>query len=285
MKSVYKIMFVFSMVLTASAVILLAVFGLRFGIDFKGGSLLEIVFNESRPSADTLTETLNSISGVQNASVNPSGERIMLVRLNDIDEETHQSIMAQISEEFGAISENRFDSIGPVIGNELRSKSIKAIIILILAVMAYIAWVFRKMSRVLSPWAMGLAAVIALIHDVIIPVGIFALLGHYYGIEITAVFVAAALTILGYSLADSVVVFDRVRENVLRLGNSQNFGELVHKSIMQTLTRSLNTTFTTLLALIAIYLFGGDSIIGIFSGAYSSIFVASPILVWWGRKK
>jgi len=132
-----------------------------------------------------------------------------------------------------------------------------------------------------------------LIHDILIPTGIFAWLGHYYGIEVTAVFVAAALTILGYSLSDSVVVFDRVRENVLRLGHKDNFGELVHKSIMQTLVRSLNTTFATLLSLVSIYFFGGESIkyfalaliLGIFCGAYSSFFVAAPILVWLSRKK
>ena len=139
---------------------------------------------------------------------------------------------------------------------------------------------------------MGIAAVLALIHDVGIPVGVFALLGHFYGIEISAVFVAAALTILGYSVSDTVVVFDRVRENVIRYGSKENFGELVHKSVMQTLARSLNTNFTVLLSLFAIYFFGGESIkyfslsliIGIFLGAYSSIFVASPLLLLVGKR-
>ena len=150
---------------------------------------------------------------------------------------------------------------------------------------------FRKLSRVLPGWAMGLSAIVALIHDVVIPIGIFALLGHFYGIEISAVFVAAVLTVLGYSVSDTVVIFDRIRENVLRR-SKDDFGTVAHKSIMQTLTRSINTTFTTLLSLIAIYLFGGESIryfslamiIGIFLGAYSSIFVASPLLVWWHKR-
>jgi len=140
---------------------------------------------------------------------------------------------------------------------------------------------------------MGVAAILALAHDVIIPIGLFAVLGHYYGVEISAIFVAAVLTILGYSVSDTVVVFDRVRENILRLGASQSLGQVVHLSIMQTLTRSLNTTFTTLFSLLAIYFFGGVSvkffalalIVGIFLGAYSSIFVASPLLVFFGPKQ
>ncbi|MBI2063931.1 MAG: protein translocase subunit SecF [Candidatus Yanofskybacteria bacterium] len=293
MKNIYKIMFIISVALTVAAIIITAVFGLRFGVDFRGGALMEIVFKVSRPPTAELSDVIGKISGAKDKNVSPVGERGALIRLNNVDEQTHQNILNKISEKFGEINESRFDSIGPTIGKELRNKSITAIVILLAAIIAYIAFVFRKMSRVLSPWAMGLAAIIALIHDVVIPVGVFALLGHFYGIEITAVFVAAALTILGYSLSDSVVVFDRVRENVLRLGSSQDFGGLVHKSIMQTLVRSLNTTFTTLLALIAIFFFGGESIkyfslaliIGIFSGAYSSIFVASPILVWLSGKR
>lgn len=293
MKPVYKIMFFVSAALTVSAIVLVAVFGLRFGVDFEGGSLMEISFKNQRPAIDELTGELSAIPGVKNISISPAGEKGMLVRLNDVNEQVHQNVLGVISKKFGSVTEDRFDSIGPTIGNELRSKSIKAIIFLLIVIVLYIALVFRKMARVLSPWAMGFAAIVALAHDILIPFGIFALLGRYLGVEITAVFVAAALTILGYSLSDSVVVFDRVRENILRLGNSQSFAELVHKSIMQTLVRSLNTTFTTLLALIAIYLFGGESIkyfalaliIGIFAGAYSSIFVASPILVWFSGKR
>ena len=293
MRSIYKIMFFISAALTVTAIVLTAVFGLRFGADFKGGSLLEIVFDGPRPVVAELNDLVGGMPGITNVSINPAGDRGILIRLNNIDEQTHQAILNGITQKFGKITENRFDSIGPTIGNELRSKSIKAIVILLMVIIIYIALVFRKIGRVLSPWALGVAAVIALLHDILIPTGVFALLGHYMGVEITAVFVAAALTVLGYSLSDSVVVFDRVRENAIRFGTSQDFSGLVHKSIMQTLVRSLNTTFTTLIALIAIFLFGGESIkyfalamiIGIFAGAYSSIFIASPILVWWGRKK
>ena len=191
------------------------------------------------------------------------------------------------------MQEKQFSSIGPVVGKELKQKSIYAIVAVLLAVVVYIAFVFRKIGRTTSPWTMGLAAIVALIHDVAIPFGVFAWLGHYYGIEISGVFVAAALTILGFSVSDTVVIFDRVRENILRKGSQGKFGQIVHQSVLQTLTRSLNTVFTVLLSLFAIYFFGGESIryfalaliIGIFLGAYSSIFVASPLLVWWSKKR
>jgi len=285
-------MFFFSVALTITAAVLVAVFGLRLGVDFKGGSVMEIVFNAQKPSIAELKSALSSIPGVVDINISPVGDNGALVKLNEISEQTHQEILKTLSKKFGEITEKRFDSIGPIIGKELKNKSITAILVLLLAIVVYIAIVFRKLSAVLSPWAMGFAAVAALAHDILVPTGVFVLLGHYFNVEITAVFLAAALTILGYSISDSVVVFDRIRENVLRFGAKENFGETVHRSIMQTLMRSINTTFTTLLSLIAIYFFGGESVkyfalalmVGIFCGAYSSIFIASPILVWWGRR-
>ncbi len=293
MRPVYKPMFFASVALTVAAIGMVVIFGLRLGIDFRGGSVMDITFAKQRPSADELTKFISSMPGVSNVSVSPTGDKSALVRLNNVSEQTHQFILNDVSVKFGQFTENRFDSIGPTIGGELKKKSITSLVILLLAILVYIAFVFRKLSRVLSPWAVGLAAVFALVHDVLVPTGVFAYLGNYHGVEITAVFVAAVLTIVGYSISDSVVVFDRVRENVLRFGSKENFGEIVHKSVMQTLVRSINTTLATLLSLIAIYFFGGESIkyfalaliIGIFSGAYSSIFIASPILVWWSGKR
>jgi len=214
----------------------------------------------------------------------------------ELSEAQHQTVLSSLKNAFpkAGLTEQKFDSVGPTVGKELQGKSVRAVIFVLIAIVIYIAIVFRGMSRVLSPWIMGIAAIIALLHDVIIPMGIFALLGHSAGIEVTAVFVAAVLTILGYSISDTVVVFDRVRENVLRRNSQDNFPTIVHKSIMQTLVRSVNTSATTLLSLVAVYFFGGESvkyfalalIIGIIAGTYSSIFIASPILVWWsGRKK
>lgn len=288
-------MFFISMAMVILAVAAIGFYGLKFGVDFKGGSVLDVSFEKQSPSAVEITDLIKNIKGINNVSSTPTGDKGMTVRLNEIDESVHQGILKTLSEKYGRITENRFDSIGPTIGSELKGKSVNAVIVLVLAISTYIAIVFRKMSRVLSPWVMSVATLIALLHDVVIPIGVFSVLGHFYGVEISAVFVAAILTILGYSVSDTVVVFDRVRENVLRYGSTESFDKLVHKSIIQTLSRSLNTNFTTLLSLVAIYFFGGESvkyfalalIIGIFLGAYSSISVASPILVWFnkGRRK
>ena len=286
-------MFFISMAMVLASLVIIAFFGLRLGADFRGGSVIELVFNEQRPSPIEINTAISSLAGVGDVSVSPIGDDGVTVRLNSIDEDTHQSVLSEIKQKFGDVREDRFDSIGPTVGSELKQKSITAIIVLLLSIVIYLAFVFRKMAKVLSPWAIGVAAILTLIHDITIPVGVFALLGHFKNIEIGAVFVAAALTILGFSVSDTVVVFDRVRENVLKFGIKEKFGELVHRSIMQTLSRSLNTTFTILLSLIAIFFFGGESIkyfslaliIGMFLGAYSSIFVASPILTWWSARE
>jgi len=282
MKPMYKIFFTFSLLLTIGALIVTFVMWRKSGgsflsADFRGGSLLEVSFKNGQPH--------------------------QIIRERTMTEERRQEILKDLAAKYGPVTQERFDNIGPIVGKELIKKSEWAVAILLAVIIIYISFVFRTMSRVLSPWVLGIAAVLALIHDVIIPVGVFSLLGYYGHIEITAVFVAAALTILGYSVSDTVVVFDRVRENVIRYGSSakggsasggkDTFPELVHKSILQTLTRSINTSMTTLLSLLAIFFFGGESIkyfalaliIGIISGTYSSIFVAAPIVVWWHRRR
>ena len=290
MSKIYPIIFFFSIALTILAVVMIVIFGLNFGVDFRGGSLMEISF-QSKPEAHVVQKNILE-SGIK-SSVSPSEENSLIIKTEQFSEEEHQRILASLQSDFGQIDEKRFDSIGPVIGKELKEKSLTAIIIVLACIIVYIAIVFRKLARVLSPWAMGLSATAALVHDIIIPMGVFAILGRLYNVEITAVFVAAVLTILGYSVSDTVVVFDRVRENIIRGKTREEFGKTVHLSIMQTLSRSLSTTFTTLLSLVAIYVFGGETvkyfalalIIGIFLGAYSSIFIASPILVWWTKKR
>ncbi|OGN03472.1 MAG: protein-export membrane protein SecF [Candidatus Yanofskybacteria bacterium RIFCSPLOWO2_12_FULL_44_13b] len=290
MSKIYPIIFFFSIALTILAVVMIVIFGLNFGVDFRGGSLMEISF-QSKPEAHVVQKNILE-SGIK-SSVSPSEENSLIIKTEQLSEEEHQRILASLQSDFGQIEEKRFDSIGPVIGKELKEKSLTAIIIVLACIIVYIAIVFRKLARVLSPWAMGLSATAALVHDIIIPMGVFAILGRLYNVEITAVFVAAVLTILGYSVSDTVVVFDRVRENIIRGKTREEFGKTVHLSIMQTLSRSLSTTFTTLLSLVAIYVFGGETvkyfalalIIGIFLGAYSSIFIASPILVWWTKKR
>lgn len=291
MLRIYTTMFWFSAMLTLAAVSALIIFGLNMGVDFRGGSVIEVGFSDDRPALNDIRDVLTS-AGLTDALVNYTGDGGALIRTRELSENEHQNILAVLKNGFSGLEEKRFDSIGPVIGNELKNKSIIAILLVLLAVIIYIALVFRKLSKTLSPWVMGFAAILALLHDVVVPMGVFAVLGNVYGVEISAVFVAAALTILGYSVADTVVVFDRIRENIIR-GVDGSLSEIAHKSVLQTLTRSLNTTFTTLLPLFAIYFFGGESIryfalaliMGIFLGAYSSIFVASPLLVWLSSRK
>ena len=294
MKAIYKIVFIFSVVITIVAIVCVFSYGLKLGVDFRGGSIIELEFANARPQIGEIQKELDGLQ-LKELSINFAGANGVIIKTSELSEAAHQQILINLKTKFGEtnIDEKRFDSIGPTIGQELKSRSILAIIIVLIAVIIYIALVFRKLSRTLSPWAMGISAVAALIHDVAIPMGVFAILGRFYNVEMGAIFLAAALTILGYSVSDTVVVFDRVRENIVRGKAKEDFGVTVHHSIMQTLSRSLNTTFTTLFALIAIYLFGGESvkyfalalIIGIFLGAYSSIFIASPILVWWTNRR
>lgn len=298
MFKVYTTMFWFSVVLVVASVFTVAVYGLNFGVDFKGGSVMEFEFNlptgEEKPDLGSIKNKLTE-TDLTEIALNYTGESGIILRTKELSENDHRSITLILQDIFPGVEEKKFESIGPTIGGELKRKSVIAIILVLSAVIIYIALVFRKLFKTLSPWVMGFAAIAALLHDVVIPLGIFSGLGYFYGVEIGAVFVAAALTILGYSVADTVVVFDRIRENVIRNSrmDSDGFSLVVHKSVMQTLTRSLNTTFTTLLSLFAIYFFGGESIryfalaliIGIFLGAYSSIFVASPILMWFSYRR
>ena len=291
-------MFFVSVTLIVVSAVALVAYGLNLGVDFRGGSVLEVSFKD-RPTTDQITATLAGldIPGLKDAAVNPSGDQDVIIKSAPLTEQEHQQILAALKTAFpkAESKEIRFDSIGPAIGQELKSASTWAIVVSLLAIALYIALVFRAMSRVMSPWVMSFATMVALLHDVLLPLGVFAILGHFYGAEISAVFVAAILTIMGYSISDTVVVFDRVRENIVRgsLGKDVSFAQVVHKSIMQTLVRSINTNITVLISLVAIYFFGGQSIryfalaliIGIFSGAYSSIFVASPLLVWIGKNR
>jgi preprotein translocase subunit SecF len=267
----------------------IGVWRLEFGIDFTGGSLMELTF-KNRPATSDLASDLANF-GVENVSLQPAGTDGMILRFKSIDEVRHQEILKHIGDTFGEVQEDRFESIGPTIGKELRTKAIYSIVIVLICIILYIAWAFRKVSKPVASWKYGLIAVLVLIHDVGIPIGLFAVLGKFMGIEVNSAFVAAVLTILGYSVNDTIVVFDRVRENLIKAGGDyENFDEIVNQSINQTFARSINTTLTTLLALIAIFFWGGETvkyfalalIVGIGLGAYSSIFIASPLLVVWG---
>ena len=282
-------MFWVSVSLFVASVFALAIFGLNFGVDFKGGSIVDIEFSGERPATFDIQTLLKNNLPLYSFNINEAGDRGLVIRLEEISENDHQKMLDVLRNKYPeqTIDEKRFDSVGPTIGRELRNKSLVAIVIMLAVIACYIAFVFRKLSRTLSLLAMNISALVGLLHDIVIPMGVFAVLGRYYNVEISAVFVAAVLTILGYTVSDKVVIFDRIRENILK-GNKSDLGAIVHKSVMQTLVRSINNTLTVVLSSAAIYLFGGESIkyfalalmIGIFLGAYSSIFVASPLLVW-----
>lgn len=281
------IWYVFSGLMIGLSLAFLAMWGLKQGIDFTGGTLMAVRFTE-RPSSTDVQHVLDQ-SGVDLGSVviQPVAETDMQFRLKPLSEEDHTKVMASLSKQYPTISELRFDAIGPVVGEELRKKSIEGLVIVLLAILAYVAYVFRKVSAPVQSWKYGLVTIFTAFHDVIVPMGVFAWLGHVYDVEVGTSFIAAILTILGYSITDTIVVLDRVRENLPK--HSGSFAEIVEASVHQTFLRSLNTSFATLLTLAAVHFFGGSTLheftltlmIGIAVGTYSSIFVASPLLVSW----
>ncbi len=278
------IWYIISAVMIGTSIAFVAIFGLKQGIDFAGGSLVMIRFEGQRPTpveAEGLLAPLD-LGGIV---VQPVGETDLSFRTRVMDEDTHQKFLAAVKTKYANITELRFDSIGPVIGNELRTKSIYSLVIVFIAILIYIAFTFRKVSVPVQSWKYGLITALTAVHDVIVPIGVFALLGHLHGTEVGTSFIAAILTVMGFSIHDTIVVLDRVRENLQK--TSGVFEEIVNRSLNQTIVRSINTTVATLLALVAVFLFGGDSvrdfslalIIGITVGAYSSIFIAAPLLV------
>lgn len=349
-----NIYFAISGVLVGASIAAVAVFGLKLGIDFTGGSLLEISIPDQRIVADALAIesmlTVGEGAPLAGARVQSAGEAGFLLRFKDVTEDEHQAIVGRLNAELAkqlpadeaaadvpdasrapdvsatgvqatdahgnpvnvrlesgsgaviespvvtiagtaVVVENRFESIGPIIGEELKQKSIYAIIAVIIAIVLYIAWAFRKVSEPVSSWKYGISAIVALVHDVAIPTGAFAVLGRFAGIEIDILFITALLTILGFSVNDTIVVFDRTRENLARDHHRHEFSFLVNQSVNETMRRSVYTSLTVLMVLAAIYFYGGESIknfslaliIGVVFGTYSSIFLASPLLVAWER--
>ncbi len=282
-----KIYFVFSGILILGSLVCLGIFRLKPGIDFTGGSILEMEYKDERPVVEAIREALYDAVGP--VFVQPTDSNGLIIRMKEIDEKTHRQILGILSEDYNG-EELRFESIGPVIGRELREKTIIVVILSLLAIVLYIAFSFRRIQRPISSWQYGLASLLALFHDSLIPIGIFAVLGEFYGVQITIPVVVALLMVLGYSINNTVVVFDRIRENLLRRVGA-NFEETVERSLNQTLARSLNTSLTTLFVLVAIFFLGGETlkyfalvlILGIIAGTYSSFFLVSPILVAWLR--
>jgi len=285
-----KIFLSISALLVAVSIVFLSIWGLNFGIDFQGGSLLEVKYEGYQPSISEIQENLSDVE-INNLVIQPT-ENSYILRFKENSEEIHRQVLSGLKDvvfeiEGANLVEMQFNSVGPSIGNELKSKSFNASIIALIMIILFISFAFRKVSLPVASWKYGVASIIALAHDVLITLGLFSFLGHFYGVEINTPFIAAILTILGYSINDTIVVFDRVRDNLPK--SKQSFSDTVNTSLNQTLGRSLSTSTTTILALLAIFFFGGATIkdfslaltIGIFIGTYSSIFIASPVLVIW----
>lgn len=289
-----KLWLAISASLVVAAVACIAIFGLQFGIDFTGGSLISVEFAQE-VSQEDVRATANAAG--YDAVVQQATDGSTLIRVRPMSEDEHQEMLASLRTAHGELTELQFNSIGPTVGDQLKKQTSIAVVLVLVLIMAYVAWAFRHVSEPVRSWKYGVVTLISALHDVIIPLGAFAVFGHFFGYSVDTAFVAAILTILGYSINDTIVVFDRTRENLFRRRHAEErFGETVNRSINETLGRSLNTTLTTILPLIAIVVFGGEStrpfaitlLVGVLSGAYSSIFLASPLLAMsekWGKKE
>lgn len=289
-----KIFFLISAILVLPGIYSLARYGLRLSIDFTGGSLIELQLPKIEGDQSTVLREIATASGLDVSTVQSSSDATYLLRTKPASTETKDKFITALKEKLtGAeVVDKRFETVGPTVGAELTQKSIIAIAISSALIIVYMAWAFRHIPKEYSPWKFGASAVIALLHDALVVLGLFSLFGHYFQVEIDALFVTAILTVIGFSVHDTIVVFDRVRENLPKMTNS-TLEEVMDYSLAETLVRSLNTSFTVLLTLSALLLFGGETIrwfvvallIGIASGTYSSIFNAAPILVLWEKRK
>lgn len=290
----YKIWFAVSGALVLASLVLLLVLRLVPGIDFKGGVLLELEFEKNVAPQEVRSEI--SASGLPEPIVQPVKENRLIIKTKPLAQDEITRLKDLLKAEFGNYQEIRFESIGPVIGRELARRAYWQIVLVILGILLYIAYAFRKIGKAskhsrVSTWRLGVATVIALIHDIIIPIGVFAVLGRFRGVEVDSLFITALLTILGFSVHDTIVVFDRIRENMQKYPY-KTLASIIDFSVNSTLARSINTSSTLILVLVAMLLFGGATVfyfvlallIGVVAGTYSSIFIASPILIFWRKK-
>jgi len=285
-----KIFFTLSGILVLASIAVIMMYGLPLGIDFTGGSVLEMSFDDVRPDATLVEEEVNAF-GIEGASIRETDNNGYLLRTRFLSEDERNAIVESLD---GNVE--RFSSVGPTIGAELRQKALVAIASVVVLIVLYIAFVFRKSGDGPSSWKYGVAAIIALIHDILIPTGVIVVLGKFGTATADSLFVMALLAILGLSVNDTIVVFDRIRENLAINANKnirESFDVVVGKGLKQTYVRSINTSLTTLIVLLSLFFIGGPTIhnfvltltVGVVAGTYSSIFLASPLLVLFSGKK
>ncbi len=283
----------FSLTLVIVCWVLAIVLGLHPGIDLKGGTEWQVVLSNNGATEASVQTALKQVSGNEDISVKQSSDGSFLIHLPDLTEAEHQKYADVLKGSFGDITEKSFSSIGPAIGTELRNKSVWAIVLVLVGISIFIAWAFRKVSEPVKSWKYGIVTLLTLVHDVSIPIGLLALLGYFKGIEIDTNSIVALLVVMGFSVHDTIVVFDRIRENLtINRGRKMDLGEIINYSVNETFARSINTTLTLILVLLVLLFFGPASIfyfvltmlVGTIFGTYSSIFVASPLLYLWQRK-
>ncbi|MBU0706617.1 protein translocase subunit SecF [Patescibacteria group bacterium] len=263
---------------------------LVYGIDFTGGSIMEFEFEKGlNPATDELFAAIDEAYPQSVSQITMTDQNTYIVQSRDMSEEQLQAVRGSVTSAIGGYELLRFNTIGPKIGDTLKRKAVIALGIATVAIVLYIAYAFRKVPKKVSPWRFGFAAILALIHDILITLGVFALLRF----EVNVFFITALLTVMGFSVHDTIVVFDRIRENLKKQGRDDTFGDIADISLNQTMSRSINTSLSTLFPLVALFLWGADAIrlfifaliVGIIVGTYSSIFIASPILAMWQESK
>lgn len=280
--------FLLPVVFSILAILALGLWGLKPGIDLAGGSLIEIEYPDGRPDVNEVKAKVNEL-GFGEVRVQPSEEREFILRQRVLSVEEKKTL-DEVLASFGTVTQVQYNSVGPSIGTELIAKSWWAIGLISLSIIIFIAFAFRGVSKPVASWKYGVVAIITLLHDILIPTGLFAYLGYARGAEVGTLFIVALLTILGISINDTIVIFDRIRENLSlneKKGKHEKYVDVVWKSITQTMTRSVNTSVTVIIMLLALFILGPESTkdfaltltIGMVAGTYSSIFLASPLLV------
>ncbi len=285
----YKALFItLALIMVLASAFLVSSFGIKKGIEFTGGTVIEVSYGSS--TAPMLSQELFEGKEVKVFSLSDGSYKL----ISPLSYEETKKVMNEVMPANAkAYTETQVNTVGPSLGAEMTKKAGIAIVIVVLAILSFIAFAFREVSYPVASWKYGVVAMVTIVHDIIVPTGVYAYLSHMYGAEIDSLFVVALLTIMAVTISDKIVVFDRIRENLKTEGNKKPFDEIVGKSLKETFTRSINTSLTTVLSLVALYFFGPEStkffsltlMVGIVVGTYSSIFVASPILTYWHNKK